>query len=186
MNMSRLWAAIALALLLPIGPIAAQQTQQSAGADRAAQAMPAQDRDFLREIALANELAIQQSLLAREHADRQDVKEFAQGAVDDHIEARDKIERVAKSLGMPLPQGIEVDQREKVRALILEGGDEFDPVYLLATIEGHQQAIALVEQEAEAGELPDMRGLAEELLPTLKDHLAQAQELAPELKVEKD
>ncbi|CAN0625922.1 putative membrane protein [Burkholderia multivorans] len=58
-----------------------------------------------------------------------------------------------------------------------KSGHEFDAAYAayvaLAGAEVHRKAIRLFESDARSGRDPDLRAFARQLLPALREHLAQ-------------
>ena len=54
-------------------------------------------------------------------------------------------------------------------------GAEFDQAYMDEMVKDHEKDIAAFEQQAQAGQDPELRAFAEEALPTLREHLELAE-----------
>jgi putative membrane protein len=62
----------------------------------------------------------------------------------------------------------------------LEGlsGSQFDQQYIEHMVQDHEKTIPLFEREAKEGHNPMLKSFAEGLTPVLRQHLAEAKELA--------
>jgi putative membrane protein len=60
-------------------------------------------------------------------------------------------------------------------------GAAFDRGFIETQIKAHQQAIALFEKQANGGDDGDLKAFAQKQLPTLRQHLKQAQDLQAKL-----
>lgn len=149
-------------------------TAAAGGADTVA----ASDRKMMVELAQANMAEIETGKIALEQTNNPEVKAFAQRMIDDHTKAAEDLTRLAKSKRVELPT--EPDAKHQAMAKKLRGlsGEKFDKQYISqAGIADHRQTIALLNRIAKNAKDPELRGQAEKLLPTVKDHLDMAQKI---------
>jgi len=166
---------IGLALAVSLAPAAIGQTGT---ADRLRQP----DNTFLTKAAQGGMEEVELGKLAVERASDPKVKNFGQRMVDDHSAANDKLKQVAakKNVSLP-PQMTEEQQRTKAKLAKLSGA-EFDRSYMEYMVNDHKADVAEFQREGNSGNDPDVKGFAQETLPTLQDHLRMAQDVHAQLK----
>jgi putative membrane protein len=172
--------AAALALALGAVPALAQtSTTTTTDTGTAAQAgqLAEADQKFIEKAAQDSIAEIDLGGLAKERAESEEVKQFAQRMIDDHGKANEQLEELAKNKGAVIPTEAG-EEHSKIRAELagLEG-EAFDQRYMAAMAEDHQKAVDLFQQQAEQGEDPELKAFAEQTLPTIKEHLTQAQSM---------
>jgi putative membrane protein len=116
--------------------------------------------------------------LAKDKASNADVKAFAERLERDHSKANDDLKSLASSKHVTLPDAptkYATNAKDKLSKL---SGAAFDKAYVAAMVEDHQKDIRAFEHEASAGSDADVKAFASKTLPTLKEHLQQAQQLA--------
>lgn len=188
-------AALALALSLPLAETAGAASHSSAaqspgtrtqaGSNRPeavgekATPLSKADRTFLEKAAEIN-LCEARLGKAAEHSSEADIKKIGQGLVRDHTAAQEQLQKLAASKGVILPSQPNRSQQEKIAAIEGKTGEQFDKQFLQQQIQGHQQAIALFEKEASRTADPDIKAWANQMIPTLKSHLASVQSGHPE------
>jgi putative membrane protein len=162
-----------VALMAP--PALAQDTQQP-------QAQPDQmqvaqeDRDFAAEAAQGGLMEVRLGELAQQQAKSTEVKDFGQRMVDDHGKANDKLKQIAEQKGIELPQDLPEDAQATYEELQGKSGAEFDQAYMDEMVSDHEDDVAAFEDYIENAKDPELRSFAEETLPTLKEHLEQAEQ----------
>jgi putative membrane protein len=109
--------------------------------------------------------------LAAEKATRADVKSFGQMMVTGHTGAEQKLLQLAKSKGYQLPPAA-TDTPLPDLKLSKATGDDFDRMYIHTMVSGHQNTVQMFETYAITGKDPDVKAFAQQMLPTLKEHLA--------------
>ncbi|MBI4346227.1 MAG: DUF4142 domain-containing protein [Elusimicrobia bacterium] len=145
------------ALLLPVAVPAASQP---AGVDA---------REFLRSLHAVNELEIRVGRLALEKGRSGAVRRYGRVLARDHRAANARVLELARRLRIDVT-GAAPHPAEAGTLARLEGaGEEFDPAFLDAMHEGHQEAIALLEAARGSGS-PPLRDLVAKLLPILRQH----------------
>jgi len=74
---------------------------------------------------------------------------------------------------------IRLDQQHQTLVLQLQGaqGAEFDRVFVQQQVQSHQTAVDLFRAYAQSGDNEQLKQWASQTLPSLEEHLRQAQEL---------
>ena len=57
-------------------------------------------------------------------------------------------------------------------------GEGFDHAYMQAMVSGHRQAVNIFRMESKSGKDQEIKEWAAKTLPTIEDHLKQAQEIS--------
>jgi len=134
------------------------------------------DRIFVSFAAFTNTQEIEQALDALARAATPEVRAYAQHIIDDHTAAQRQLMQLVadKNLEVPLAIGTLPDTTPPAP----QGTDiSYDVAYLRMQITGHQNAIRQFQREAQTGTDPDIVAYAESNLPTLEEHLREAQQL---------
>jgi putative membrane protein len=114
--------------------------------------------------------------LAQMKGQSEGVREFGEMLVEAHTKAMKKTTDLAKELNVTPPNQPTAEQTQKHDALARLSGAEFDRQFAAEMVKGHQEEIKKYEEQAELGD-SKVAELAEELLPTLEEHLEVAQRL---------
>jgi putative membrane protein len=156
---------------------ASSQTASSATAS----SLSAADRKFVLEAAEGGMAEVELGLLAVQKAESDDVKKFGQRMVDDHGKANDTLKELAASKGITLPQGPNAKQEATKERLAKLSGERFDKAYMRDMLLDHKKDIAAFRSESTSGRDSDIKSFAGTTLPTLQDHLKNAQSVAPKV-----
>jgi putative membrane protein len=141
------------------------------------------DKKFMRDAAQGGMAEVELGKLATEKASSDDVKRFGQRMVDDHSKANDELKQIASSEGVTLPDTLNAkDKALKVRLSKLSG-ENFDRAYMESMVKDHKKDVADFQKESASGSDPQVKQFASKTLPTLQDHLQQAQSIAPNTKM---
>jgi putative membrane protein len=138
----------------------------------------ASDADFvmkagqagLAEVALGND--------ANAMSKNDSVKHFGQRMATDHSAANEKLRAAAASGGFKVPQEPSAEQKSTETELKAMSGAAFDKAYAAQAVKDHQGAVELFEDEAKTGKDANLKAFANATLPTLKEHLKMAEDLA--------
>jgi putative membrane protein len=168
------------------------QTPPPQPGPRGAAATPAANPStgFLISAIELNAAEIQLGQLAVTKAQSERVKAYAQMLVKDHTAALQKLQRVqGEASSIPPLTTTHVELKARLSGL---SGAEFDRAYIEAMVAGHRDAAKLFEQEIVASpsrpQSPakptdaEVMSVAKELLPTIKRHLEQAEQIQNGLK----
>jgi putative membrane protein len=141
----------------------------------AAQGLSAQDRMFINDALKGGLHEVQMGRLGIQHGQSDDVKGLSQRLINDHNKASHDLEALAKQKGVMLP----ADDAKLVSSMPLaqKTGSDFDMAFAKMIVEDHQKDIAAFEKEISSGTDPDVKSWASNTLPTLRKHLADAQDI---------
>jgi putative membrane protein len=134
------------------------------------------DAKFLTEAVRGDVAEVKLGELAQQRGQTEGVREFGEMLVNDHSNALKKTAELAKDLNVIPPAQPSPEQMQKHDAMARLSGAEFDQEFVAAMVKGHREEIAKYEKQAASGQ-SKVAKLAEDLLPTLKEHLAMAERL---------
>jgi putative membrane protein len=135
---------------------------------------------FVDKAAAGGLFEIQSSELALKMSKSGEIKSFAQMMVQDHGKANAALETVAKKEGLKVPVALDKEHAAKIQTL-QSAGSQFDPPYVKAQLEGHQETVELFEEYAANGDNAAIQSFANETLPTLKAHLEKIKAISDQL-----
>jgi len=148
-----------------------------------AAALSKQDTDFFEDAAQGGLLEVRLGQLAVKQAESEDVRKFGQRMVDDHGKLNGQLAHFAQQKkGLVMPHALDRKHQEQVDKLARESGEKFDHEYMSLMPEEHQKDIKAFEKQAKDGHDPDVKLFAANALPTLQEHLAQAQQIEARIK----
>ncbi|HYH40581.1 MAG TPA: DUF4142 domain-containing protein [Burkholderiales bacterium] len=135
------------------------------------------DREFvvkasqgvLAEVALAS--------LAQKSAASDGVKKFAQRTLTEQGNTLKAIDAAAAKVGMTPPRNPSEKQLGDLKAFSHLSGPSFDREYIRLMVEAHQAAVMLFEKQMKDGDSPELKALAGETLPVLRERLKIARAL---------
>ena len=140
------------------------------------------DKKFVREAAEGGLAEVELGKLATEKASSEEVKKFGQRMVDDHSKANEELKQVASSKGLNLPEDLSPKDKMLKERLAKLSGSAFDKAYMNNMVKDHKKDVADFSREGSSGADPDVKQFAAKTLPTLKDHLREAERIAPSMK----
>lgn len=139
--------------------------------------LSAADKNFVMKAAEGGLAEVQLGQLATQNAQSDEVKQFGQRMVDDHTKANDQLKQVAEQKGVTLPTDLSAkDKAEKGRLSKLKG-EQFDRAYMQHMVMDHKKDVAEFKKESTSAKDSDVKNFASQTLPTLQDHLKQAQQV---------
>jgi putative membrane protein len=148
----------------------------AASAQEVALAQDTPESKFLMEAVRGDLAEVKLGELAQQKSQSEDVKEFGEMLVEDHSKALKETAELAKDMNVIPPAQPTAEQMQKHDALARLSGAEFDRQFAAEMVKGHQEEIAKYEKQAQSGD-SKVAKLAEDMLPTLEQHLAAAQRL---------
>jgi putative membrane protein len=131
----------------------------------------AADKKFVTTLASANEGEIQAAQMALDKASSQHVKDVAQTMITDHTAAGSKLTALAQQKGLAVSDTLLPPDQKEVDKFSKLTGKRFDRTYVRMEIKDHQKVLALLKSEVADGKDPDVKALAESLMPTIQHHL---------------
>ena len=143
-----------------------------------AAAVTGADATFLKKAADGGMAEVSLAKLAQEKASNADVKSFAAKLEKDHSQANDDLKELASKKSITLPTEPSKNHKALHDKLAKLSGAEFDKAYVAAMLEDHQKDVREFSRVASSNGDADVKALASKTLPTLKEHLQQAQDLS--------
>lgn len=134
---------------------------------------------FLAQVGSANQFEIQSSQLALQVSQNPGVRNLANRLIADHTMMGQQVAAAAASAGIaPLPPTLlPADQAMLDQLRAAGAGPSFDMAFQQAQITVHQQGIQLMQNYAASGDVPALRAVASQAIPTMQMHLSMAQSL---------
>jgi putative membrane protein len=170
---------MAVALGLGAASTGAVYAQTSDAAAAAVKLSPA-DQQFVQDASQADATEIAASKIALRNSSDPHVKTFAQQMITDHTRLSHRMGALAARKGVGAAPAADSALVGKLQTL---KGKEFDQAYVeQVALEGHQKAVDLFQKESESGTDAQLKAAATHALPTIKHHLAMAQQLAGAMK----
>jgi putative membrane protein len=148
----------------------------------------ATDVEFVKHEAAAGMATVKIAGLGAKKATRPEVKSFAEMIVKEHTAANEELKKLAATKGVELSAVIDAKHAEMFQKLEQYSGTEFDKEFLDAAVSGHKKCVGRFEDAAKDSQDNDVKMWAAKMLPALKSHLAQAEELngSPATRTTKD
>lgn len=135
---------------------------------------------FVDKAATGGLFEVQSSELAAKMSKAAEVQSFAQMMIEDHGKANAALDALAKKEGLKVPAALDKEHAAKIQTL-QGAGSQFDPPYVKAQLEGHQETVKLFEEYAANGDNAALKSFAVETLPTLKAHLEKIEDISAQL-----
>lgn len=139
--------------------------------------------DFVKKAGEAGAAEVAMGKLGAAKATDTEVKAFAQHMVKDHTKANQELMTAAKSKALKVPTepgAMHKGMKEKFERQSADA--EFNHDFMQQMVKDHESAVELFRTASADTTLdPDLRALAKKTLPTLEEHLAEAQKLASKL-----
>ncbi len=132
---------------------------------------------FLGKVAGADNAEIAAGNLAARQGASPAVRDYGRRLATDHGAHLQKVQALAARMHVRLPDGPPADARAEARRLERLRGRAFDHAFAQAMVTDHQNAITLFEAQVHSGDR-ETSGLARDTLPTLREHLRMARDLA--------
>ena len=172
-------AAIALTPAWTLAQTTSAPAKDKPAADKTADkgTLASGDRKFVMESLKHGMAEVELGKLASEKASNDAVKKFGQRMADDHGKAGDELKKIAQDKGLTAPT--EMDGKHKRlhdRPSKMSGAD-FDRAYMDEMVKDHRNDVKEFQREARNAKDPDVKSFASKTLPTLQDHLKQAEGL---------
>lgn len=137
-------------------------------------------KHFLIVASIGNLQEVSAGQLAAQKGKRDDVRAFGRMMVKDHGEAEQKLLKLTKAKIISLPAaatgGIQPDLNLKNTSV------NFDQLYVHTMVSGHQNKVQTFQNYATTGKDPDVKSFAQQMLPVLKQHLAEIKAIEEKLK----
>ncbi len=140
---------------------------------------------FVKKASFINQDEIAAGKLAMERSTREDVKRYGNHLAQDHKKADQELTQLAAKNKWVVAGAPDLKHQALAEKLARLPAAEFDKEFLNHMIMGHKEAIRLFEAQAKDAKNPDVKAFAEKTLPTLREHLKEAEKLQEKSKVNK-
>jgi putative membrane protein len=151
---------------------------QSSQSDSKAGAVAQADKSFVMKAAQGGMAEVELGNLAKEKAQSDQVKQFAQRMVDDHGKANKELKSIAQQKGITLPTSLPAKEQKTKDKLSSLSGEQFDHAYMQHMLMDHKKDVAEFKKASTTSKDNDIKEFAGKTLPTLQDHLKEAQQIA--------
>lgn len=165
-------ASTALAALLFTAPAYAQSNKD----------LNSTDTQFLKKAPPGNMAEVEMGQLASKQAKNETVKEFGRWMASTHAFANRELTTLTKQFDNMTPSTkLDADAQASLDKLKGLHGDDFDRTYLGIMVDDHQKDIPDFEKEAKDGHNHLVKTFAQNILPALREHLKEAEDLRHDL-----
>ena len=142
------------------------------------------DSSFLKSAAEGGMDEVRLGELATQKASNPEVKEFGRRMMNDHNRMNEEVKALAAKKNVSLPTDIGIKDKASYKILSSKAAPDFDRSYISGMVKDHQQDIAEFEKEVNSGTDADVKALASQALPTIREHLQMAQKIAATLGIQ--
>ncbi len=139
-------------------------------------------QQFMEKAATSGMLEVKLGQMAQDKASSGEVKDFGEHMVTGHSQANDKLKSVAQEKGVMLPDSLTAKQQGTVDKLSKLSGEEFDQEYMKTMVKEHKKDVQTFEKAAKNLSDPAVQDFASQTLPTLKEHLQEAEDVNQQLR----
>ena len=136
------------------------------------------DQQFVEKAAAGNMAEVKLGKLAGERAGSADVRKFGQRMVEDHSKANQELLKIAGKKGITPSTKPEPKHQELADKLSKLKGAEFDREYTMHMVKSHEMSAELYGNQAKGEQDAELKAFAAKVLPTVKEHLQMARDLA--------
>jgi putative membrane protein len=139
--------------------------------------------EFAKKAGAAGVAEVEMGKLGAQKATDAEVKAYAQKMVADHSKANKELMAAAKGKNLEVPTEPDVMHKGMMEKFERQSADkDFNHDYMQQMVRDHKKVVELFQSAANDTTLdPEMRALAKKTLPTLEQHLADAQKLEAKL-----
>jgi putative membrane protein len=143
-----------------------------------------QDQTFVNKAGAGNLAEANLGQLAERKGGTSAVREFGRWMATDHgLVANNWLKTIMATQAQPFQPTQTVEQQQMQRKLEGLSSRQFDYEYIQSQITDHEKTIPVFEKEASVGQNPMIKSFSENMIPVLRQHLAEAKALAGEARV---
>jgi putative membrane protein len=136
------------------------------------------NRDVINRAAAANLLEVRLGQAAQKQAENPSVKQYGQRMEADHSSMQKQWMSVARQNDIDFRVNLTPQQLEQVYRLKDLRGSAFDRAYMAAMVQNHQEDVTAFQAARNTAISADIRQLIDVALPSLQEHLTQAQQIS--------
>jgi len=143
---------------------------------------PVTDEQFVMKASQGGLAEVHLGKLADKNSSNAEVKKFGQRMVDDHSAANRELTTLAARKKFQVADEMDKEHQDLASKLEKMQGSEFDRAFMNAMVKDHEAAVSLFTAKSKDAKDEDLKAFASKTLPTLKDHLDQARNIAKKVK----
>ncbi|MCC6405588.1 MAG: DUF4142 domain-containing protein [Planctomycetes bacterium] len=140
-------------------------------------AMTPDDLQFVQQSTYDGLYAVLASQLALEKSTSEPHRRFAQKLIDEHSASNKELADLVRIKGGEVPTTLDASRQRKLDELDALEPQAFDGAYRDAQIQAHEDSIRRFEDAAGVVDDPELLTFAQRLLPTLREHRRELDEL---------
>lgn len=133
---------------------------------------------FMAQAASGDQFEIQSGQLALQMSSNAAVRNFANMLIADHARMSQALAAAATAGRLTPPAPALLPAQQATLDQLRTTGPNFDAAFRGVQIGGHRQALQLMQNYAASGDVPVLRNAAQQAIPIIQSHLAQAQLLS--------
>ena len=115
--------------------------------------------------------------LARQRAQNEEVRKFAERLVTDHTKANQDLILIVSAAKIAVPDRPLKEQQKDLDKLHSREVQNFDKEFMECMVKGHEAGVKLFERGSKELKNEQLKEFATKTLPTLKEHLTMAKEI---------
>lgn len=141
------------------------------------------NEEFAKKAGASGAAEVEMGKLGSQKATDAEVKAYAQRMVTDHTAANKELMAAAKAKGLEVPTSPDMMHKTMMKKFETQAADQdFDHDYMQQMVRDHKMVVDLYMAAANDTSLdPQLQALAKKTLPTLQQHLKDAQSLEAKL-----
>ena len=174
------WSVLSVALVAQSAQTPAQPRDGRDGARAEGQQNePIAEREFIIKAGQDGKAEVSLATLAEKKAENERVKQFAARMIRDHTSANNELSAIAQKKNVEIGD-IPAEKKAMADKLGAMDAKGFEQAYMSHMVEDHEKAVELFTRGSNSTDA-DVKAFASKTLPTLKEHLAEAQRVAKEV-----
>lgn len=133
---------------------------------------------FVDTVAASDMFEIEAAKLAQEQGKSDKIKAFAAMMIKDHTTSSDNLKKAVADAGSGLTVAPALTPVLQGNLDQLRGaGENFDAMYAQQQVDAHEDALALLQSQAQGGTVAQLKSFASDTAKVVEHHLAEAREL---------
>jgi putative membrane protein len=140
------------------------------------------DRQFVEKAAAGGTAEVEMGKLAQQKASSDQVKQFGARMAQDHSKSNEELKQLAQAKGVAVPAAPNKSHHGDMEKLSKLSGAEFDRQYMAHMVSDHRKTVAEFKKASESAKDGEVKTFAGKTLPTLQEHLSQAQSINDSVK----
>lgn len=139
--------------------------------------MTMSDKSFVKQAASESATEVELAKLAEEKGSSDAVKQFGKRVVEDHEKENPALVSAANKVNVDVPTELPRSAKKTRDKLAKLSGPNFDRAYAKVMLNDQKDDVQLFTQEAQVGQIPEVKGYAAKTLPAVEQHKKMAEEM---------